>query len=164
MVLFFIFARFTFFRLLRWSKGKKCPSCLMSQEPYIIQSVFMVHICKRIISRCSSTFFFQIFIFGVNSGVKGQKNGSKWRKKLSVVLLSGSIHHMIVIFGTHVKVMTSPDALIKILIFRVVRGRGKGKAKNCPKWQKIRFLTPYIRNYTSYNCGFWYTYVKWWYL
>ena len=142
MVLFFIFARFTFFRFLRWSKGKKCPSCLMSQEPYIIQSVFMVHICKRIISPCSSTFFFQIFIFGVNSGVKGQKNGSKWRKKLSVVLLSGSIHHMIVIFGTHVKVMTSPDALIifsKFWFSGLLGGGGGGRQKIAQNGKKFGF-------------------------
>ena len=35
--------------------------------------------------------------------------------------------------------------------------------KNGPKWRKI-CLSPYFRNCTSYDCGFWYTCVKWWYL
>ena len=46
--------------------------------------------------------FFQTLIFGVNSGVKGQKVIQN-DKKLSVALhISGSIHHMIMIFGAHV--------------------------------------------------------------
>ena len=27
-----------------------------------------------------------------------------------------------------------------------------------------KILTPYLRNCTSYDCGFWYTCLKWWYL
>ena len=50
----------------------------------------------------------------------------------------------------------------KILILWVVMG-WKGK-----KWTKMTknsvCLTPYHRNRTSYDCGFWYTCVKWWYL
>ena len=58
----------------------------------------------------------------------------------------------------------------KILIFQVVRGGGAGgggggKGKKWPKMTKIFVcLTPYLRNHTSYDCGFWYTCVKWWYL
>ena len=45
--------------------------------------------------------FFQILIFGVNSGVKGQKM-AQHDKNVSVTLhVSGSIQHKIVIFGTH---------------------------------------------------------------
>ena len=84
---------------------KFCLLNFISQKPYTIWSWLMVHMCKRI---CPSVFlrFFQILIFGVNSGAKKQK----WPKM----------------------------------------------SKNC--------LTSYLRNYTSYDCGFWYTSVKWWYL
>ena len=42
--------------------------------------------------------FFQILIFGVSIA----KNGPKWQKTMSVALhISGSIHHMNVIFATH---------------------------------------------------------------
>ena len=51
------FFEFWFFGLLGGSKGKKwqedkklCPLHFISQEPYIIWSWFMVHMCKRIIS------------------------------------------------------------------------------------------------------------------
>ena len=68
----------------------------------------MVCKCKMIIS--SGVFFhffknlilhlFQIVIFGVNSGVKGQKMAQNDQKLCVVFRISGSIHHMIVIFGT----------------------------------------------------------------
>ena len=59
----------------------------------------MVHMCNMI----SSVFFhfFKSFFFGVIKGVKA-KNGPKNDKKFSVILhISGTIHHMIVIHGTH---------------------------------------------------------------
>ena len=37
----------------------------------------------------------------------------------------------------------------------------------CKIWSKMAIqicLTLYLRNCTSYDCGFWYTCVKWWYL
>ena len=112
----FLFSKFWFFWVVRLVKRQKmtrkdkklCPLCLISQEPYIIWSAFMVHLCKMM--------FF------------------------------------------------------KILIFWVVRGRGWGgeegwRAKNGPKWQKNSVcITPYLRNHTLYDCGFWHTCVKWWYL
>ena len=56
-VVFFIFSKFWFFGLLGGSKGKKslkitkklCSLHFISQEPYIIWSWFMMHMCKRII-------------------------------------------------------------------------------------------------------------------
>ena len=48
-------------------------------------------------------------------------------------------------------------------IYWLLGGRGL-------KWQKMvqndeKFcLTSYLRNCTSYDCDFWYTFVKWWYL
>ena len=51
---FFIFSKLWFSGLLGGSKGKKWPKItktlsFISQEPYIIWSWFMVHMCKRII-------------------------------------------------------------------------------------------------------------------
>ena len=46
--------------------------------------------------------FFVILIFWVVKGVKGQKMVQNDKKILSVVLhISGTIHHMIFIYGTH---------------------------------------------------------------
>ena len=68
--IFFIFLKLWFFRL-RGSKAKKmaqndkklCLLCLISPEPYIIWSSFMVHMCNRIISSGVFLYLFQIFIF-----------------------------------------------------------------------------------------------------
>ena len=102
----FFFCKFWFYGLLMGKNGPKWQKS-MSQEPYMIWSWFMVHICKRIISPGVSYIFFQILVFGVNSGTKEQKNGLKWQNGLSYSVL---------------------------------------------------------KNYTSYDSGFWFTCVKWWYL
>ena len=80
-------------RVVRGIKGQKttqndkkfCLSHLISQEPFIWSS-FMVDICKKIISPSQCFFyFFKMLVF--------------WAKALHIL---GSIHHMIVNFGTHV--------------------------------------------------------------
>ena len=73
--------------------------------------------------------FFKILIFRVVSGVKVQKNGPKWQKIMSIILyISGTIHHMIVIYGTHVwnDISWHFFHFFKSLIFWVVR-RVKGQ-------------------------------------
>ena len=59
---------------------------------------------KRTISPGIVFIFFKILIFGIISGGgKRAKNGPKWQNFLSVSLrISGTVHHMIVIFGAHV--------------------------------------------------------------
>ena len=47
----------------------------------------------------------------------------------------------------------------EILIFRVISGAKEQKMND-----KKFCLTPYLRKYTSFNCVFWHTCVKWWYL
>ena len=89
---------FSFFSELRFLglsgvKGQKMAQndkkfCLLhfiSQEPYIIWSLFMVHMCKRIISPGIFFFiFFKILIFlWWWEGVKGAKNDPKWPKVMS---------------------------------------------------------------------------------
>ena len=96
-----IFKRFShffktlIFKLLGGPKGKKWPKTTkkLFVLPYISGTISCLQVFLHL---------FQIFIFGVNSGVKEQKLAQN-DKKLSVVFhISGSIHHMIVIFGTHV--------------------------------------------------------------
>ena len=56
--IFFHFFKILIFQIVRWIKGQKMaqnhkkfyPLCLISQEPYIIWSSFMVHFYKTIIS------------------------------------------------------------------------------------------------------------------
>ena len=118
---------------------KFCPSCYISQEPYIIWLLFMVDMYRMMIFPGIFFFNFSKFWFsGLLVGWKGKKwpgmtkNSIRcapyfrnhtsydchfwvclWAKNakmtqsdkiLSVTLhISGSIHHMIVIFGTHVQ-------------------------------------------------------------
>ena len=41
---------------------------------------------------------------------------------------------------------------------------GGSKGKKLSKMTKKSCLTLYLRNCTTYDCGFWYTCVKWWYI
>ena len=73
----FIFCVVTGVKLQKVQNDKKlCRSCSMSQEPCIIWSLFMIHMCKRIISTGVFFQFFKILNIQV-SGVKKAKNGSK---------------------------------------------------------------------------------------
>ena len=75
--------------------------------------------------------FPKLWFFQVVSGGKRAKNGPEWQKILSLMLhISGTIHHMIVIFGTHVwndNISRCCFHFFKILIFRVVRGVKRAK-------------------------------------
>ena len=93
---------------VRWQKmvqndKKFCLSHFISQEPYIIWLSSMVHMCKMIISPGIFFSFLKFWVFGLLGGLKGQKNGPNWQKILFITLhISGTIHHMIVIYGTYV--------------------------------------------------------------
>ena len=78
---------------------KFCLLLSISQEPNIVWLSFMVQMCKII---SPGVFFnFQILIFRVVRAERA-KNGPKWQKILLVSLrISGTVYHMIVIFGTH---------------------------------------------------------------
>ena len=106
----FIFFQFWFSGSIGYPKGHKMVQndkklCLLhsiSQKQYIIWLSFMVQMCKLTIS--PGVFFnAKILIFKFVKGLKGQKNGRKCQKFLSVALyVSGTIYHMILIYGTHV--------------------------------------------------------------
>ena len=128
------------FWVVSWIKVQKmvqndkeiCLSCSISQEPYIIWFLFMVHICKMIISLGIFLIFPNFDFSGWFFGGKRTKNSPKWQKILSVALsIPGTIHPSGVF-----------PFFLKILIFWVHRG-GK-KAKNVPEWQKIMSVVLHI--------------------
>ena len=107
----FYFFKFLIFRVVKGVKGQKmvqndkkfCPMHSSSQEPYIIWLSFMLHISKMIISSGVFFIFFKSLIFWVVRGEKGQKKAQNNKKNLSVIpYISGTIYHMIFIYGTHV--------------------------------------------------------------
>ena len=105
---FFIFSKFWFSRLLGGKRAKTLAQndnkfCLLhsiSQELYIIVSSFMVHSCKTISPNVF--FIFLKFWFCRLLGVKGQKMTQNNRFEFFILYISGSIDHIIKIFGTQV--------------------------------------------------------------
>ena len=114
---------------------------------------FMIHLCKMMISP-EVFYFFEILI-----GLKGKK----WPK-----MTKNYVCHTL-----YIRKNTSYDCDIwyscvkydisrcfchffKIWILWVVSGvKGENMTQNDKK-----YLTPYHRGHTSYDCGFWYTRVK----
>ena len=130
----------------------------------------MVHMCKRIICPVASLHFFQILIFGVNSGSKKKKWPEITKNYVcpSTPYLSMHTSFDCVFLLCKFKMMTSPDVFFffkKKFWFCGLLG-GKGWGARGSKRQKIaqndkKFcLTSYLRNCISYDCGFWYTWVK----
>ena len=107
---------------------------------------FMVQMCKIII--CPGVLFnFKILIYRVVRRLKGQKNGPKWQKILpdSLHIISGTVHHMIVIFGTH---GLNDDISSKFFHFSKFWFRGK-RAKDDVKLPISACFAPYLRNCRS---------------
>ena len=76
-----------------------------------------------------------------------------------------SIHHLIVFCCT-----SSKWWYLQILFFIFSKFRFSGflrggglKGKKGSKMTRKICLTPYLRNCTSYDCGFWYACRRWWY-
>ena len=132
---------------------KISPSHSISHEPYTIWLLFMVYLCKMIISPGILFIFSKFWFFGLLGG-KRVKNGPKWQKNLSVVLdISGTIHHMSVIYGTHVQndnISRYCFHFFKILTFWVHRGLKEQKMSRMTK--DYVCFSPYLRNHTSYDC------------
>ena len=74
----------------------------ISQEPYIIRFLFLVHMYKVIISAGVFFHFFKTFVFWVVRENEKAKKGPKCQKNLPAMIhISGTIHHIIVIYGAH---------------------------------------------------------------
>ena len=80
---------------------------------------------------------FQIFIFGINSGVKGQKMAQNYKKKIVLYSISREAYIKWLWFLVHMcKMMISPDAFFIFLKFWfswLLLGVGVGGVK----WQKM---------------------------
>ena len=147
----FMFLIFSFSGLLGEYKGKK-------KWPMMTKKIFLLHFSGTIhcyldlwytCVRITSPDAFSIFSkFSFSGSILGQKGKRSW----SCFLL----HKF--------KIMTSPDAFfhfLKILVFSVVSKWGVRREEW--GWWKF-FLALHLRNCISYDCDFWYTCVKWWYL
>ena len=111
---FFIFSKFWFSGLL-WGgvKGQKmalnykkvCLAYSLSQEPHLIWLSFLVHMCKMMIFPgiffIFSKFWFSGF-FGEGGGDKGQKMTHNYQFQSVTLYFSGTVDHIINIFGTQV--------------------------------------------------------------
>ena len=81
---------------------KLCLSCSISQEPYVIWLSFMVQVCKMIISPVAF-FNVKILIFQVVKGLKWQEMAQNDKNFcLLDLIISGTIYHMIFIYGAYV--------------------------------------------------------------
>ena len=129
---------------------KLCQSHSISQEPYIIWLLVMVHMFKVIISPC---FFFFWVVRGGKGLVKGQKklqNNKMFCLSHSVSQKSQEPYIIWLSFMVHMcKMMISVDVFFSVFQnsdFLVARGEGK-------KWSKMIkncvCHPPYPRNQTS---------------
>ena len=106
--------------------------------------------------------FFPNFDFQVVSEVKGQKMAQNDKKYVCCTpYCMKHTSYDCDFWYTCVKWWQIFFNFFKIFILWLVRGvKGKEMAQNGKKIS----VTPYLRSRTSYNSGFWYTCVKWWYL
>ena len=128
LVVFLFFFKILFFWVVSGVKVQKMVqndkkfnvSVLVSQEPYIIWLLFMLHLSKMIISS-RGFFIFSNFYYSGCQGGKKAKNCPKWQKIMSIALhISGTIHHMTVVYGTHLwndNIFRCFFHFFKILIF-----------------------------------------------
>ena len=130
---------YSFFQSFGFSgcqEGQRAKNCskwqnILSIVPFILGTrhhmifIYGTRVKKDNISRCFSHFF-QVLIFRVNSGVKGQKMAQNDKKTLSVApYILRTIHHMIFIYGTYVKMLIISWCFLQflqVLIFGVNRG------------------------------------------
>ena len=107
--------------------------CLISQESYMIWSSFIVHLCN---AKGEGFFtFFQIFLIGVNSGVKCKK-WPKMTKSLSHSVFQGTYIMwswiLVCVKGWHLQIIFS-----FFQNFDFPGCQGSKSTKNSPKWQKL---------------------------
>ena len=142
----FHFLKVLFFGVVRKVKGQKIAQndkklsvrCTLSQEPCITWSSFMVHVWKKDnISRCFYNLF-QVLIFSVNSGLKGEKltqNDKKLYLLHSILRNQTSHHHDF--WYTCVKWWHLQMSSLFFQNFNVLACWGCKRVKNDPKGQKI---------------------------
>ena len=109
---------------MAWNDKKLCLSQSISQEPYIIWFLFLVHLCKILISPVAFFHFFKSLILQVFRWVKGQKMVQNDKKLCLSCCISQELYIIWLLFVVHCsKMMISPSVFFhffKILIFQVV--------------------------------------------
>ena len=130
----FFYPNFLFFKLLGGQMGKKRSKMTKTKDHLIVVCLLLCICVKDIIYRVFS--LFQKFYFSVVSGVKRLKMVQNDKKLCAPI--SGTIDHMIVIFGTHVE---NDNISSYFFLFsqncNFLGPFGNKRAKNSPKWQKI---------------------------
>ena len=127
---------------------------------------FFVHFFKNFF------FFFFFFHFSQNLDflgcywVKRAKNGPKWPVILSVLLhISGTIHHVMVIYGTHVYNDNISRIFFHFSKLWYLESLGWVKGQKMTQNNKNFSVSLLISGTIHHmNCDFWYTWVKWWYV
>ena len=152
---FFVFSVFSFFGLLRgkrtkngqrWQKKSVC--CSWYLRNHISFDFHLWYTCiNKNISR-SFFHFFQMFIFWIVGGVKGQKISQNDKTILSIVIHSAwyiKNHTLWLSFAVHkCKIIISPGIFLffKILIFWVVRwAKGQKRPKMTKKSCPLHFIS-----------------------
>ena len=108
--------------------------------------------------------FFKILIFWVVSGVKRQKMAQNDKKSCLLRSISQEPYIIWLPFVIHkCKMIIYPVCFFSIFQHLDFVVRRVKRQKNGLKWQKTLSVSLRISG-TTYDCGFWYTYVKWWYL
>ena len=109
-----------------------CPSCLISQEPYIRWLSFMGQMCKMIISP-GFFFNFKVLIFGLSRGWKGKKWPKMTKNSVCWTLyFRNHVSYDLPLWYTcmYKRIKSSGIFFFKVLIFRIIGGGGH----NCYGW------------------------------
>ena len=121
----------------------------ISQESHICLS-FVVRKCKMLINSGVFFIFSKFWYFRLLGVSKGKKRPKITKRLCLSCLISQEPYIIWFSFMVHMcKRIMSPGA------FYMVNGKND---------KNYVWLTLYLWNRTSYDCGFWLTCVKWWYL
>ena len=132
---------------------KLSPLCSISQKPYIVWLLFMVHIFKMVISPGVLFLLFKILIFWVIRGVKGQKMTQNDKKFCQAHLVSQEPYIIWLSFMVNMcEMIISPVGFFsfsKFWFFGVVRG------VKCKKQSKMTKMFCLLHSISQEPCIIW---------
>ena len=168
---FFYFFEFYFFGVVIRSKRAKkkwqkiltvTPHISFRQEPYIMWLSFMAHMRIMIIPPGNFFNFSKFWYYKSSRGVARTENGLKMTIKFCLLYLI--FQELYIIWSSFIvhmckRIVSSGISFFLFLLNIWFSGSYGGKRK-----KNYLCLTPYLRNRLSYDCDFWYTCAKGWYL